>query len=452
MFQKATIDEIVKLAHLLVDTKRQDESPDILKCFRSGRVPEDIPHDGERENWLTLTGEECTQYHRCLNALGQERELESSSKNEIDKSLWHFVCEVFFGSENLKDPRSLKKKLAAFQQHVVKPIEKYEVMISIPNFQVGNYTYEIAGAKFFTLTPEFAESWGLKKDLPWDKDYYEATINHTIAFIHEEGADTWKAASRAKQRLITALNMIRVALLVDHDPRIVGWKIHDEQMLFPYGEGTAVKKSGESEPVLVGWQRGFHPFDLKIDDPIEYQLAKSRVIIESLFSKNEIRGKLRNRIIRSMEWIGNSVTREKPDDKIVDICTALETLLATKQDQRKGEFITLRMVLLYAMLKKPFFNPGYIMNLYLKRSDIIHGSNTDICTDSDYVIGRSIAVEVVINTIEYLKKSGITKHSKFVAQLAADESLVQQAIEICKALPEYYDDLCKAAEIMKMHA
>ncbi len=59
-------------------------------------------------------------------------------------------------------------------------------------------------------------------------------------------------------------------------------------------------------------------------------------------------------LIRALEWIGESIKRESLDDKIVDICTALETWLVIKSDQIKGEAIAMRMMLLQTQLDKVF--------------------------------------------------------------------------------------------------
>jgi hypothetical protein len=46
---------------------------------------------------------------------------------------------------------------------------------------------------------------------------------------------------------------------------------------------------------------------------------------------------LKDLIERTLHWIGLSISEVDPDIKISFLCTALETLLTTKDDKRKGE-------------------------------------------------------------------------------------------------------------------
>jgi len=140
------------------------------------------------------------------------------------------------------------------------------------------------------------------------------------------------------------------------------------------------------------------------------------------------------------------VIRDELDDKVVDICTALETLLATKDDLRKGECIALRTTLLNTKLNKPFFEPVNVMDLYLKRPDIVHGSARKVCTESDCQIGRRIALDVLIKSLSYIQLNGITQHRAFIDSLQDDKELVQKAVDFWKPRTKYYPDIVKAAE------
>ena len=301
------------------------------------------------------------------------------------------------------------------------------------------------------MTESDALAWGVNKSKPLYSRLYDAVVkNKTVALLCEKGCDPWKAVDRARERLAIALNTLRVALLIDHEPRIVGWKIHDEQMLFAQEEDIGVKKQGSQNLILPSWERGFRSIEFMVNDIISKQIVKSAELIDCLFKETGIHGRIRDRLVRAMEWIGDSVTRESLDIKVVDICTALETLLATKQDKRKGEAITLRMMLLYSLLNKPFFNPVQVLELYNKRSDIVHGSDKDACSDSEYSTGRWIAVDVLQTALIYIKKKNITQHADFIRCLQTDGALVQKAVDFWKPYPKYQKDIAEAAKQMKV--
>jgi len=169
--------------------------------------------------------------------------------------------------------------------------------------------------------------------------------------------------------------------------------------------------------------------------------------VEDLFKRNGIQGGIREHLVRGLEWIGGSITREDEDDKIVDLCTALETLLATKQDAKKGEHIALRMMLLHMHLGQPFFNPAEVLSIYEKRSEVIHGSRRRICTGSDYRTTRMITIEIFRNVLTYIRKNSITRHSRFIASLESDTEALEKCVSwLGQFSGSYYNDIREVAE------
>jgi len=446
-FSKQTKDSIAHLARLLIENKGKVEQLNWPAPTRWGDIPDDIEYDKSEGESLRISGEEYIRYQKCLQSLESERSLEYMSRREIDRELWHLVCEIFIESDQIKDSKAIERKIVSFQKRLDRPTEKYEVLIPIENLEMGLHIHEIAGVKLFKMEPEYALSWGIKKGRPLHDILYDAVINRTVAVLTEEGNDPWKAVSRARDKLGTALNALRVSLVIDHKPRIVGWKIHDIEMLFKQSEHVGIRKQGDPSSVLSGWSRSFRKLELSVNDTLSKQLEESEKLISYLFN-GQIKGRICGTLIRALEWIGDSITREEIDGKIVDLCTALESLLATKQDKRKGELIALRMTLLYTLLGKPFFDPVQLLEMYNKRSDIVHGSQRNICTDSDYTVGRWIATDVFQKVLVYIQKKNIAQHAAFIRSLQSDKILVQKAVDFWKPYPEYYKDIVEACDSM----
>lgn len=445
MFSKQTADNLHKLAQsVIVNKGERSLGPSFSTKW--GEIPDDIEFDRTGGDSLSISGDEYRQYVICLESLINERELEYLSKREVDKELWHLVCEIFIGSDTLREPRAFRLLLSSFQDRLKKPLEEYEIIVPIENLQFGGHVHKILGVEFFEPSPEFLKKWGIDKDNKIHKFFYDAVISKGAAVLSEYAADPSKAVERARDTVNTALDMLRIALLFDHEPRIIGWKIHDEEMLFRRSEHAAARKVGDYSFVFFSGQRAFRSIELKINDVISKQIEASQKIIDCLFNKDGMKGRIRERILRAATWISNSIIREEPDDKIVDVCTALETLLTTKGDLRKGECIALRTTLINTKLNKPFFDPVHVMNLYLKRSDIVHGSSRRICTESDYQIGRLIALDVVSKSLEYIKSNNITQHKSFIDSLQDDKVMFQKAVDFWKPYTKYYPDILKAAE------
>ena len=168
---------------------------------------------------------------------------------------------------------------------------------------------------------------------PW----FEALVGHTVALVKSRGNDPKKVIERAREKLRTALNLLRLAL-VDHTTRIILWKIHDRQVMFKDGEHYIIRKKlrASASDTQMGWQLGsYRTITLAVDDKIYKQAEELNKFTQGLFAIQLIQGDIREHLVRAIEWIGSSIRRETNDDKIVDLCVALETLLATKQDGRK---------------------------------------------------------------------------------------------------------------------
>lgn len=443
MLSKTTSDSLIKLSQL-IRANIGEGGIGTEFSFKWGKIPDDIEFDRTNGDSISIGGDEYRQYIQCLELLANEKEIEHSSKREIEKELWHLVCEIFANADKLKDPKALRKVINSFQDQLRKPLEEYEIIIPIENLQLGKYVHEINGVKLFQILPEFAEKWGIIKENKTHELFYKDAIDKVVALLSEYAADPTKAIARARNRVNTVLDVLRVALLVDHEPRIVGWRIHDEEMLFKQSEQAAAKKVGLKN-ILFDWQRGFRPIQFKVDEVIARQMEASRQMIKDLLGSSGKKGHLENRLLRTLEWISNSVTRDELDDKVVDICTALETLLTTQDDLRKGECIALRTMLLCSKLGKSFFEPESVMNIYLKRSEIVHGSSRRVCTESDYRIGRTIALDTFCKSLSYIESRRIKKHKAFIDSLQDDKDLFKKTVGFWKP-SEYYPDILKAAE------
>lgn len=210
-----------------------------------------------------------------------------------------------------------------------------------------------------------------------------------------------------------------------------GFHVWDEQLLQKRGRYHAVQAvdASPSEPTgwergLSGWDRGYTPIDLKIDGPLLASTSEMAIKLQPLFDK-AAPVRLRERLLRALEWIGTSVTREHYDDKVVDLCTALECLLTGKDDPKKGEAISLRMMLLARELELGFVHPGIPYGLYGLRPEVVHGSAIGACGRSDYATLRHVALDVLLRLLELSQsKSSMTRISQVIKVIENEPNLV----------------------------
>jgi hypothetical protein len=418
---------------------------------RYGKIPADVKCAAVKEDSLLIgSKEENARYQNCLAFLCNEDSLKHVAYSELDKELWHFYCEIYCDSAKFKNDSEIKSVVNALLKRLNKPLIDYEVLIPLEKqLQLNGNTFDLAGVRFMQMSEVDIVNWGIDKNISvFHTKFYDAIIGKSVALLYEQCHGSDKAVENARKKLNAALNMLRVALLLDHDPRIVSWRIHDEEMLFCADEQYAVRQKGSSSPAQFGFHRGFRCVQFTIDSAYSNQIAESKRVIDSLFIPSNLQSGLYKRLRRALEWIGSSVTRERLDDKIVDICTALETLLSTQQDSRKGEAITLRMMLLYSWFKKPFFSPVKVLELYIKRSDIVHGSKRDTCLDYDYRMGQWIAIDVFNHVLVYVQANNITQHGDFFKHVESDLALIDKSVDFWKSYPDYYRDIVNAASEM----
>lgn len=423
-FQKQTTGVLRKLGMMLIDGKGTSMAGSPLVPIQLIAVPDDIPNENQI-GYISLNSDENATYNHGLAQLRTEPELEYLSDNELDDRLRHLISEMYLGSSSPKDHRRLNDLIKSFEKSILKPVEDYEVIIPISDLKLESSPIEIGGIRLYDMTAEEAANMGIEKGKPHYQPWYEALVGHTVASVISRGNNREKVVERAREKLRIALNLLRLAL-VDHTTRIILWKIHDSQMMFRDGEHYIIRKKLKDSPsdTLMGWKLGSYRTNiLTVDEKIYKQAEELNKFTQGLFVTQTIQGDIREHFVRAIEWIGSSLRRENNDDKIVDLCVALETLLAMQKDGMKGELIALRSMLLCLYLKKAWADPGFVLYLYVKRSHVVHGSRRGICTTSDYERGMMYAIEIFRDSLTCVKENKITKHSKFIAALEDPKNL-----------------------------
>jgi hypothetical protein len=442
MLSVKTISNLDKLAKLLTENKKSGEIPEWP--FICGRIPDDINVDRTNGDTLYLCGELYKTYGFCLTSLVNEKQLEYLSQRSINKELWYFTCQIFFKPDTSKKTTSIQQAIEYLEKRLVKPLEEWEIIIPIENLKLGGREYIINGVKLFEMSPELTEQWGINKENAIDEINYKQIIGKVVAIFIENAADSDKAIEIAKNKVSTLLDILRVSLLIDHQPLIIDWVIHDEELLFTNGECAFARKKVNKESYF-SQTRSFRGVDFTLKEDHYKQLDNSKQILENMF--DNLSRSLVTRFVRAIHWISNSITSEEFDYKVVDICTSLETMLTSKGDPRKGECIALRIQLLNMILQKSTIHPKYILEIYDKRSNVIHGSSLKICSKTDYNIGKRIALDTLVKSLEYIKINKITKHEDFLNSLLGDNKLLHKAIVFWKST-KYSKSVNKAAVLM----
>jgi hypothetical protein len=290
------------------------------------------------------------------------------NENELKDALWHFICEIIARySDYLKTDR-LNEKINEFLSSILRPLEEYEVLISILQLDANDLEIKIGDVTIKKFDELALQDWGIPSDV------FRETANKTLAIIPEKGNNPKLICDRARRKADFIIRILQVSLSTD-------FYIHDKNLLFKQDEYMFYRKKDTPSSVRRQWQSRYKFPPLVIDEKLEKSMNEFLGNISDILEEEKYLPELRKRFERALMWIGRSIEEEDPDIKIINLSTALETILTDKSDRMKGETLAYRILLLNAHVKKPFIDPAKVLWIYELRSEIIHGSRIGIASD-----------------------------------------------------------------------
>jgi hypothetical protein len=198
--------------------------------------------------------------------------------------------------------------------------------------------------------------------------------------------------------------------------------IHDDQLFFGLSKENAVRRERDSRVVSTGID---HRNSATQYDYPEFLLEGIEEANTDFQKIRTFPPKLQGLIERSLHWIGLSIAEVDQDIKISFLSTALETLLTTKADQRKGERIAYRGYLLgMAVNPKNYSMPQKVLRVYDLRSIVVHGSGISIVSERDYWLMLDYTQNTLKHFIEFVSQHGLTKSSQVYAKLLESQEII----------------------------
>jgi hypothetical protein len=170
-----------------------------------------------------------------------------------------------------------------------------------------------------------------------------------------------------------------------------------------------------------GYHRGFAEVNLDLRDTLSSAAQPLLQAADEMGQRvaplldGTVAPPLAGALIRAVEWISSSITRESYDDKIVDLSTAMECMLTHETEGLKGQSIALRYLLLIdATGGGNYAYPRAVLPIYERRSLIIHGARRRIGSGQDYQLMR----EVCLNTFDRMIRLVVNRPDiRSIAQL-----------------------------------
>ncbi|MEX0799779.1 MAG: hypothetical protein WD379_01010 [Dehalococcoidia bacterium] len=415
----AARDSLKQLAQLMIREEVEPVRYSLTKPFKHGRIPIPLKESAGAEA-LYIDGEELDAYVRTVRLLSKERELEHISAQDVDEELWGLVCEFFAKKREYRKEGARARAIGRFLDGLRKPWEDYSVISPVEHLTATIRRLDVIGVRLTTMSRQLASELGLF-DSQITADSTDQLLGKAILVGSVRAGTARKAAEKGAQLIDNSLNALRVAVVGSILARTL-----DQQLLFCRGVILVVVSTVSGHPVFAEWHRPFEPisFEMRRNTaiPVARHLKPISDVICGTFPEP-----IQAQVQRAIHWIGTSVTRESYDDKIIDLCTALECLLTTVDDKMKGEVIALRSVLLPEALGEGFFDPFAIYELYEMRSKIVHGSKIGVCTRAHY---ERLLWEtgVILTHYVQLVRNGrrvITRPSKAIEAIETPELLAK---------------------------
>ena len=368
-----------------------------------GYVPDDIKIDRTKGNYFVLYDKYYRDYHDVLDALKEELYLEYLNENELKNALWHFICEIIARYSDYLNTDRLNKKINEFLSSMLRPLEEYEVLIPILQLDANDLEIKIGDVTIKKFDELALQHWGIPRE--WD--VFREAANKTLAIIPEKGNNPKLICDRARRKADFIIRILQVSLSTD-------LYIRDKNLLFKQDECVFYRKKDTQSSVRQQCQNRYEFPPLVIDERLEKSMNNFLCNISDILEEEKYPPKLRERFERALMWIGRSIEEEDPDIKIINLSTALETILTYESEGKKGEQLASRMLLVNAHVKKPFIDPAKVLWIYELRSEIIHGSRIGIASDQDYSTMKFVAIETLRNSLEIIRRDGLKKHKDFI--------------------------------------
>jgi len=411
---------IAKLVRSVLSSPFEFAPTQLLGGHRITVIPSDIERSDETTGAIWIVGSTWENYYECLARLSSEPLLEHLDRAEVDDFLWKLVADVFLHRRFYQEKEAQDQRITAFFSAVEKPHVRYEVMFPIERLTITGRSLDIGGATIFHLNQDEARTWGIVDERS-QRHLSDAFINRTVGIVRVTSGSPEKAIEKAALLLDDALDALRVSLQA-----IPLATVRNDELLQSRGQFALAKVAGAEFPALERWERGFESLDLTLSERVLTDISDVVERINTAFSGQHPR-QLSEAIRRAVGWIGASTAEERYDNRVIGLCTALECLLTTIEDKRKGEAIALRTMLVASAVEEGFTHPAEVYQLYDLRSKVVHGSARGICGESDYATLRFVTVRTFVNILRFIDQSStpLKNASDLISSLETEARMSQ---------------------------
>ncbi|NVM56130.1 MAG: hypothetical protein HWN66_20710 [Candidatus Helarchaeota archaeon] len=293
-------------------------------------------------------------------------------------------------------------------------------MIPVLNIDLYDKVIKLGDYYIKKFDEKTLEEWGITNRIR--EVIYKKFLDKSCLVIKEEGNNRSLVCDRAREKAYFLIKVLKVSLAKSR-------LLHDWQFLYHQDAWAASKLVDKNDTVKFSWKRPHVPINLEFGDKLEEDLLEFLDKIKIIITENKIHPSIKKSFNNALTWVGRALEEKDLDIRIIYLSTALESILTTISDIKKGEALAYRMLLLNTFLDAPFIHPARILYIYELRSKIIHGSELYVATKSDYYTMRSIAIDTIEYALSIIENESINRKSEFITLLELQEEKRIQILE-----------------------
>jgi predicted SnoaL-like aldol condensation-catalyzing enzyme len=381
------------------------EQKQLFFSYLLGWVPEGAAEQVFKEQGLTYTGDEKRRYAEAYTALRRDKQTEHLEPRRLNEKLTGLVADALERKDEFKDQAKLNARIDEFLDEIVKLEVDYRVMFAVVNMKGGVAETPFWDCVVASYDAGQLAAWGLDTtgDSPIGVETFEGK---TVIVVTVGGTNSAQVVKRARVKATRMLRVLQTYLKEEF--------IHDEQLVFKLSKEYAVRNEATGK---VGWgiDHKNSPIAYDYPDTLAERVTAANADFELI---KKFPPKVREPVERAFHWIGLAIAEIDPDIKVSYLSTALETLLTTKADRMKGEKIAYRGYLLGQEVNpKEYYPPQDVLEVYEKRSTVVHGSGVSVATQNDYWLMLEFAQSALVNFIKYVDQHELKKPSAVFAKL-----------------------------------
>lgn len=362
---------------------------------------------------LTLYGVELRDFKIILKNLRKDISTEYLKDKELEDELWYLLCDIYLNKKIYeRSSNALDSRVVDFVVKICRPLKNYKVIFRIYNLEIKTGPIQILDCMINNLSEESLADIKSNMNIKAEDRILNEFAAGPIIIVPMAGNNSGLAEERAREK---ARFILKVAQTYLYEHR----SIRDQNLLFEISE-SAFMKTEDSNKWFWSWKSNRKPYGLTISNGVTDFITKANNDFTII---NNLTADFQDRIKRTIYWTGASIQEELIDNKVIYLCTALETLLTNKEDRKKGEIITYRMVLINHLIEGSFPEPFQLMLFYEFRSRIVHGSALNETAYSDYSTLHYIVRRTLFDFVRLVGHNRIKKYSELMKTIENKENL-----------------------------